>query len=288
MSRYLDMVRQQRYRREQWTSKSLLAVLAGIAMTGSALYWWGVQSQLTSHWLIAIAYTALLVLAPPSLMSFLIPWSPGGMLLQKIQARTWGYAVVLLAAIFLVYYSFEIQWTWWSAQPVVHTTGLVFQQVVVGIIGYIIIPALLWTPVSTDELVEQIRQAHLVRRYEIQTQADIALLRATLLRAQEKALIGFANLTVQEREELASVMRGLVKGIDATLRDIGESVRTISGAAVPFESLEDNEAITRYLDLISETLIENGLNPARARPRETSPLTRLGHDRQTRPSERHR
>ena len=47
------------------------------------------------------------------------------------------------------------------------------------------------------------RQAHLVKRYELQTQADIAILRATLLRAQEKALLGFANLTLDEREELA-------------------------------------------------------------------------------------
>jgi hypothetical protein len=117
--------------------------------------------------------------------------------------------------------------------------------------------------VTSEELVEQVRQAHLVRRYELQTQADIAILRATLLRAQEKALIGFANLTVQEREELASVMRGLIKGIDATLRDIGESVKTVSGATIPFNSLEDNEDIRQYLDFVAETLTENSLLPRR-------------------------
>ncbi|OAN47076.1 histidine kinase [Chloroflexus islandicus] len=264
-SRYLEMVRGQRRRGGwQFTSKSLLAILAFIAMIGSAVYWWGVQSQLTGNWIIAAAYTAILVLAPPSLMSFLIPWSPGGMLLQKINAKTWGYAVVIAATIYLVYYSFEIQWTWWASQPVVQSTGLVIQQVLIGIIGFIIIPALLWTPVTSEELVEQVRQAHLVRRYELQTQADIAILRATLLRAQEKALIGFANLTVQEREELAAVMRGLVKGIDATLRDIGESVRTVSGATVPFNSLEDNEDIQKYLDFVAETLTDNALLPRRS------------------------
>lgn len=264
-SRYLEMVRGQRRRGGwQFTSKSLLAILAFIAMIGSAVYWWGVQSQLTGNWIIAAAYTAILVLAPPSLMSFLIPWSPGGMLLQKINAKTWGYVAVMIAALYLVYYSFEIQWTWWASQPVVQSTGLVVQQVLIGIIGFIIIPALLWTPVTSEELVEQVRQAHLVRRYELQTQADIAILRATLLRAQEKALIGFANLTVQEREELAAVMRGLVKGIDATLRDIGESVKTVSGATVPFNSLEDNEDIQKYLDFVAETLTENSLLPRRS------------------------
>jgi hypothetical protein len=260
------MVRGQKRRSGGWqfSAKSLLAVLALIAMGGSAVYWWGVQSQLTSNTIVAAAFTAILVLAPPSLTSFLIPWSPGGMLLQKINARTWGYAVIISAALYLLYYSFEIQYSWWRAQPVVADTGLVLQQVIIGIIGFIIIPALLWTPVTSEELVEQVRQAHLVRRYELQTQADIAILRATLLRAQEKALIGFANLTVQEKEELAGVMRGLVKGIDSTLKDIGDSVKTVSGATVPFGSLDDNDDIRGYLDYISESLTDNALLPKRA------------------------
>jgi hypothetical protein len=266
-SRYLDMVRGQRRRSNgggfQLTGKSLLTLLAFVAMIGSAVYWWGVQSQLTSNTIIAAAFTAILVLAPPSLTSFLIPWSPGGMLLQKINARTWGYGVIIAAALFLIYYSFEIQYSWWASQPTVVNTGLVMQQVIIGIIGFIIIPALLWTPVTSEELVEQVRQAHLVRRYELQTQADIAILRATLMRAQEKALIGFANLTVQEKEELASVMRGLVTGIDKTLRDIGDSVKTVSGAAVPFSSLDDNDDIRGYLDYIHESLTDNALLPRR-------------------------
>lgn len=273
-SRYLDMVRGQRRRNTggwQFTAKSLLAVLATVAMCGSAVYWWGVQSQLTTNNIVAIAFTAILVLAPPSLTSFLIPWSPGGMLLQKINARTWGYTVIIGAAIFLLYYSFEIQYSWWSVQPVVAETGLILQQVIIGIIGFIIIPALLWTPVTSEELVEQVRQAHLVRRYELQTQADIAILRATLLRAQEKALIGFANLTVQEKEELASVMRGLVKGIDSTLRDIGDSVKTVSGATVPFQTLDDNDDIRGYLDYIHESLTENALLPRRTGQHERVP-----------------
>ncbi len=268
------MVRGQRRRGGGWqfTAKSLLAVLALIAMCGSAVYWWGVQSQLTSNWIVAAAFTAILVLAPPSLTSFLIPWSPGGMLLQKINARTWGYTVVIGAALYLLYYSFDVQYSWWASQPVVNSTGLVLQQVIIGIIGFIIIPALLWTPVTSEELVEQVRQAHLVRRYELQTQADIAILRATLLRAQEKALIGFANLTVQEKEELAGVMRGLVKGIDQTLRDIGDSVKTVSGATVPFSSLEDNEDIKGYLDYISQSLTDNALLPRRTGQNERAAL----------------
>ena len=255
-SRYLDMARSRRQERPgfQWTSKNLLGVLASIAMLGSAVYWWGVQSTLTENKMIAGAFTAILVLAPPSLVSFMIPWSPGGMLLQKINARTWGYLTVVTCALFLIYYSFQIQWSWWMAQEVVKNSNLVYQQVLIGIIGFIIIPALLWTPVTGDELIEKVKQAHLVKRYELQTQADIAILRSTLLKAQEKALIGFANLTADEREELAGVMLALVAGIDKTLNEIGASVKTISGAAIPFHALEDNEDIRDILNYIGDKL----------------------------------
>src|SRR5512138_3101336 len=168
------MMRSQRRRASnfQFTSKTLLAILALIAMGGSAVYWWGVQSTLIpDNRIIAAAFTAILVLAPPSLVSFLIPWSPGGMLLQKVNARTWGYVVVVGCSIYLLYYSFQISYAWQAAQQVVRESGLIYQQVFVGLIGYIAIPALLFAPVSSDELVEQVRQAHLVKRYELQTQA---------------------------------------------------------------------------------------------------------------------
>ncbi|MCS6938276.1 MAG: hypothetical protein NZM94_03340, partial [Roseiflexus sp.] len=98
--------------------------------------------------------------------------------------------------------------------------------------------------------------------------ADIAILRATLLRAQEKALIGFANLTVQEREELAAVMQSLVSGIDRTLKEIGQTVKTVSGVALPFDSiLEDNQDIRDVLEYISDTLVNTTMSAeAETRP----------------------
>ena len=91
-------------------------------------------------------------------------------------------------------------------------------------------------------------------------EADIAILRATLLRAQEKALVGFANLTLDEREELAAVMRSLVGGIDRTLREVGQTVKTVSGVAMPFDGmLDDNEDIRDVLEYISESLTRSTL-----------------------------
>jgi hypothetical protein len=240
-------------------------------MAGSAAYWWGVQSALTDNTIVAIAYTAILVLAPPSLVSFLIPWSPAGMLLQKVNMRTIGYPIVIGCALYLLYYSYHIQISWWSAQPVVFDANLVNQQMLIGLIGFIIIPALLWTPVSSDELVEQVRQAHLVKRYELQTQADIAILRATLLRAQQLALKGFANLTIGERQELAGAMNGLMLSVDRTLREVGDTVRTVSGVAMPFDGmLDDNEDIRGVLDYISDSLTNTELNEYTTRAAEVT------------------
>lgn len=113
------------------------------------------RSVLADNRAIALSFTAILELAPPSLISFLIQWSPGGMLVQKVNTRTWIYLAGIACSLCLLYCSFQIQWSWWAAQPAVADTGLIYQPVLIRIIGLIIIPALLWTPVTSEELVEQ-------------------------------------------------------------------------------------------------------------------------------------
>lgn len=230
------MTRAQRRGTHGTAAKDIMLVLAVLCLVASGVYWWQVQNAMTSNRLIAATYTAILTIAPPVLLSFCIPWSPGGMLLQKVNARTWGMVAVIGAAVYLLYYSFQLQWAWWSAQPETASANMVYQQVFVGLIGYILIPALLWTPVSSEELSEKLKQAQLVKRYELQAQADIAILQTTLLRAQQRAAVGFANLTVAERQELAGVMRGIVGGIDQTIQEIAgnlnNAVSTVYGPKV--------------------------------------------------------
>ncbi len=72
-SRSLEMIRGQRQHGGgvRFTSKTLLACLAFVSLLGSAASWWGVQSQLTDNLVVASACTTILVLAPPSLTSFM-------------------------------------------------------------------------------------------------------------------------------------------------------------------------------------------------------------------------
>jgi hypothetical protein len=243
-----------RYRRSGgWTGRQLLIVLAVLLMGSSGAFWWEIQHQLTGDMVMAAVYMLILTAAPPVLTSFLIPWSPAGMLLQRINARTIGYAVVIAIAIFLFYYSYTIQVEWWASQP--QAAGLVLLQALVGLIGFILVPALSLPPVTGEELMAQVEQAHLVKKYELQTQGDIAILRAALLHAHNYAERGFANLSAAERRELAAISRGLVMGIDATLKEIGESVNAVAGARVAPRSLTDDPEIAGYLDQVDAVLV---------------------------------
>jgi hypothetical protein len=239
------------------------AALCGIGIGGliaAAIFWWPVQSDLTSNQVVAAAYTAGLVLAPPALWSFLFPWSPGGMLLMRIQARTIGLYIVGAAAAYFLYYSVQLQWAWWAAQPIVATTGMVGYQVGVGVLLYIVIPGLVWTPISGDDLYEQVQQDQLVKRYEMQTRADIAILDAQLLRAQQLATVGMANLLAGEREELAATMRGLITGMDTTLQriagNLNEAAETVYGrhARGMFSAPPFAEDLAGMLEYISTSL----------------------------------
>jgi hypothetical protein len=253
-----------------WLLRAVLLLLALLLSSAAALYWWSVQSRLTAQPTVAAALTVLLVVGPPLLVSFTLPWTTVGRQLHRLTPAWPALTVVVAALAALVYYSAAVQASFWMTQPDVLRSGLVLQQTVVGIVGFLLIPALLWMPVSALDVDEQVRQARLVRRYELQTQAQLAQLRAALLRAQEKALIGFVNLTAAERDELSDALRGLVAGIDLTLQEYADSVSAVSDQLLPFAALDDNRMVRDYLDYVADSLRRNALVPP-GEPRRRPP-----------------
>lgn len=225
------------------TGRQMLLVVALGALAGSAGFWWEVERTLAPSGGVAAAYTLILTLAPPTLMSVVLPWSPAGQLLARLRARTWGTLVVVLCALILGWYSVERQAAWWALQPVVAASGLTTLQVLVGLLGFVLIPALVWAPTSDATLVQTIAQAQLVARYAAQTQADLALLRATLLRAQALAGHGWAACTPEEQAELEQILRGLVGGIASTLEQLTTSVRSVTGVRIPPPVFDDLPAV---------------------------------------------
>ncbi len=254
MSRYLDAVRAQRTTHRQFTARQALFWLSIILLAASGAFWWQVQSLLTPNKPVAAAFSMILTITPPALSAFLFPASPAGMLLAKLQWRTWGGIVVAFMAGFFLYYSFTIYYQYWLTQEVARESGNVLWQVLVMLIGFVFVPGLAWIPITNDELVEYIRQAQLVRRYELQTAADIAILQSTLLFAQQQALIGFANLTVAEKEELATIMRSIIRGIDGSLKELAGKVHAQSATLRGFDALDDNSDIRAHLDYVAGTL----------------------------------
>jgi hypothetical protein len=246
---------QRQYRRYALFAGTLALSLVGVlALCMSALHWWRVQSHLTSDPLMAATFTAILVLAPPVLTAFVIPWSPGGMLLQKINAQTWGFWVIVACAAFLLLYSYGVQVQWWSSQPNAVAQGVVWQQALVGIVGYIIIPALLWTPVTSGDLMEHIRQAHLVRKLELQMAGEEAILRARLWQIQQYTLHKGAQMLAEQQPDVRVVLQELVDSIDTNILELGRSVQQISSVAVPYQQAQDNDGTRAYLDYIGEAL----------------------------------
>lgn len=245
-----------------FTARRMLVYMAFVSVVASGAYWWIVQSTLTGHTAVAIAFTAIMTLAPPLLTAFLVPSTPAGMLLQKINAQTWGFVIVIAASLYLIYYSFTMQVIWWSAQNGAASMNLVYHQAIIGVIATILVPALLSSVVTSEELIERLKQAHMVKRYEIQVNAQERILRAVSIRGQSMAMRGFANLTEGEREEFAAVISGLVCGIDSTLREINNGVNTVSGAEIRYAGLLNDETVQASLLEISETIQQQPGNQA--------------------------
>ncbi len=216
-----------------------------------------------------MAFTVIFVLFPVVAAGFVFPTSPAGMLLMRIKMRTWGYAVLVIAATFIVGYDAYLMNAWWRTQDVVRTSGYVLHQVVLSIMGFHFLPALLVSQVSTTEMIETIRQAHLVKRYKLQTDAELAILRNTTMRSVELSQRGMSNLNDRERDELARVMVGLVNGIDNTMRDISMSVKGVSSVDVGYRTLLDNPQVAGNLAVAVRYLqggADNNEAPARGGP----------------------
>jgi len=253
----------------QFTAKQGLRIMAVIFLLASGVYWHEIIKLVTTDTFAQLSLTLLLTIAPPTLSSFIFPFTPTGMLLRKYQSRTIGNIVVIASAMVLIYYQWVLSSNWWATQAVVTDSNLVILQSIVGLIGFVAVPALAWPATSDTEMMEQISQNRLVQRYELQTKADIAILRNSLIRARDLSAIGFANLSDGERQEMNGIMRGITKGIDHTLDEMIESVNTVSGAKLKAGSLQPK--VGQYLDYVAESL---ELEPQRTQ--QTAPSGKQG------------
>jgi hypothetical protein len=254
LQRYLEYARRERASHEGWTSQTLLHWLAALGICASAAYWGAIHWMLMGgNVVLAVAFTAIIVFGTPGLASFFLPWSPAGMLLAKTRSKTYGQIAAATMFFVLLGYSVHVSYSFWLAQPAIVASQMEVWMVVIGVVGFIGMPALVWTPVSMKEFVSHIDQAHQVTRYEMMIKADLASLRAQLIQYQMLCMKNWAELLPEERKQIALFGKALYQGIQKTLIDLGGGFELVSKSAIKFQ-LKDSDVLGEWMGSIEDAL----------------------------------
>ncbi len=256
-------------------ARSALDVIALIFL-GCGFAFWGVAfwqllapPQLASLLTIQAAVLAMVYsLAAPLLLSMLIPTTPAGQLLQKTQWRTIGFPVIIACAFFLTFQAFSMIELWLYAQPGVAEAGFARPLAISLTIAFVVIPALAWIQLTPERWLQQIQQAHAVRKLEIQQSGELAIIKTRMVWAKQKAAIDYANLLPLEQKEVLDTMRALFMSIGDTQRSIAGTL----GISADIErEMMDDTAIADHLDRVANALTANSVKLPEIAPQEIAP-----------------
>jgi uncharacterized protein YqgC (DUF456 family) len=236
----------QRRGRFRFTRNTLLLGAAIVATLLNVPFWWNIQSALTSSVTLAAMMTIGCVLIPPILLSLLFPWTPAGALVAKFNAKLPGNFLVVGASLWFVYYGYTMQEAYWTAQPA-GAQGHAWSQAILGMVVGYVIPTLAWGMVGVSDLAEELRQIQLVRKYELEANAQLVFIRGQIYRAQELAARGLAELTTAERQELAAIVPQLFRDMEETRQQMGRHFHEIAQTNSTF-ALQSNPEQQYLLD----------------------------------------
>lgn len=254
----MDM--EQRYRQLQraTVARSALDVIAIIFLFAGFAFWgvtfWQLLSPPSLLSLLSIQAAVLALafaLAAPLLLSMLVPTTPAGQLLQKTQWATIGFYVILASALFLVYQAEQMIEIWLYAQPGVVEGHFERRLAIVLVIAFVVVPALAWIQLTPERWVAAVQQAHQVRKLEVQQRGELAIIKASLVRAETLAAIGWANLLPLEKEEAIGSLHGLLMASSDTMRAI---VRTLGVSADLERSIMGDDEIADQLDYVTRAI----------------------------------
>jgi hypothetical protein len=254
---------------------NVLNLASWICLVASCAFWLNIHWTLLAPWtvdasgagtlslsrtIIAVTMGLVYAIVLPVLWSMLLPSTPAGMLLQSTRLRTAGFVFVIAATMYLSYHAGTMLLTWWAAQPLVAATDQIIWMTFACLIAFIGIPAITWVQTTPEQWADQIRQAHLVHRLRMQHNADIAILKITLLRAQQKAAAGIANLLPAERQELVATLQALFQGQNETIRAIAGTFQHMADFELEFPTMGDERMsqafhyVAQELDRSAETV----------------------------------
>jgi len=239
-------------------ARSVFDWIALVCMGASLLFW------ITLHWawlnpasllsmqsIVAIVMGLIYSLVTPLLWSAMAPSTPAGMMLQRTQTRTWGFVAMLVATVFLTWHGWHLIFSWWMSQPNVTDTGEATNLAIACLIGFVLIPALAWTATTPEMWMAAVEQAHAVRKLEMQQRSELAIIKASLIRAETLAALGWANLLPREQEEVFGTVRGLLMGSADSMRSV---VRTLGLSADLERSIMGDDEIADELERVAKAI----------------------------------
>jgi hypothetical protein len=256
----INIDRRMQQLRQVSVARSALDVIAMIFL-GCSLVFWLVAfvqllapSRLLSLLTLQAGVLAMVyALAAPLLLSALVPTTPAGQLLQKTQWRTFGFAAVVAAAVFLTYQGEWMIESWLISQPAIADAGMSRGLAISLSIAFVLIPALAWTQLTPERWLAQIQQAHQVRKLELQQNGEIAIIKARLLWAEQRAAMSYANLLPAEQKEIRDTLQGLLMGIADTQRGIARTLGIQAELERIYPTLDDRE-IADKMEYIASAL----------------------------------
>lgn len=155
---------------------------------------------------------------------------------------------------------------WLYAQPAIAEAGMARGLALSLSIAFILCPALAWVQLTPERWLQQIQQAHQVKRLEIQQRGELAILKTRILWATQRAAVSYANLLPGEQQEVLATIKGLFMSIGDTQRDIA---RTLQIDADLSRTILDDDRIASDLDYVAEALTSQTVEqPALTRMRD--------------------
>jgi len=251
---------EQHYRRlrRHTTARSVFDWIALVCLCSSIAFWLTLHiawlappAVLSMQSIVAVVMGLIYALVTPLLWSAMAPSTPAGMMLQRTQTRTWGFVVMVGATGFLTWHGWRLIWSWWMAQPNVAETGEAVSLAVACLIGFVVVPALAWTATTPEQWMAAIEQAHAVRKLEMQQKGELAIIKASLIRAETLAAIGWANLLPLEKDEAIAMQRGLLMAASDNMRAV---VKTLGLDAELSRSIMNDEEIASQLDYVKSAI----------------------------------
>ncbi|WP_129676550.1 hypothetical protein [Candidatus Chloroploca sp. Khr17] len=222
-----------------------LGLLAGL-LWWMHFFWLMITPVMLTELVLVAAFAMAYAVVLPMLISMLFPGTPAGMLLAETRWRTFGHAIALGAAVFMVYHGFVAVWAWWQTRPVTVAAGQDLPLAMGTIIVFVVVPALSWVQMAPDQWVAEIVQAQQVKRLRAAQQANLMAARIQYARAMHLLKRGLANTTAAERAELAGTLIAMQRAENEAISQVADQMRLLTGIDTGTPLLDDDHLLDQY------------------------------------------